>query len=1063
MISPNLRAALEFDEQTRASAETLPGLSSRRPSLASLTAPAPPDPNPAPPTSGLPPPPRPKSRASSLYKSKSPPMTPTSPFTGLQQQDTTAGAAASASSSPASASGPGHENISTMGTGMTASNPYINPTPRLSQLYGGGSSRDRHGHSATSSHALTHSRSFSLPDNVVVASPRSSDGGSPVARTSPRGESASKHSPIPIAASPDGAPAGSGTASNTPEGTPLRAGFQRHLRYLSSLHRVEKMLVKSKTRAVGKGSDGTGRIRNDDGSGRRGGSVSSSSEINGEQDRDMVRELGMVTGKAQGRRIRKEGVASSAPCSPINPAMQHRMSFSVALRCVALSPWTRLLNSFCFAAADAGSTRLPEKRLASRRSVGIGLLPEAEPTAGVRLPLRQLISHGRRGSAASTAASSEESHEPPQTPDDTAISISSTIYHGSPTVSYNDAHIHHDAPLTPPYDDASTRSATMDSDRDSFIDLASPTFSPRLIDFSSNAPHSHTHYRPYTTDPHNTDSLRSRVKPVLPAISTAISSKPPIPTSPKPDFKRRSRSAQPPPDRRDATLDSPSVQEVTYTRVRPPHTNLLNPIERAEKIRSTRKLAQVFGQTPASSEAVAMSHLAYEANVPSGLLCAPSNGLMLLSGKRSLGNLKHHRGAVSMSVAEGGSDAPQPLWPPPEPDASRYVALSARRHSTPLTPETFMFMEDEAASPDRSSVDSGGSRHSSDVIEVSSRRGTPHSDWGSHAGHGRSAGPGSPTSFMDLSEEDILADGLSSITTVETPRADRRPGLVHSSSSSVYSFTSEDLAEEDRRRKREKLAKLHRFLGSRVPVDVVLGQLSIGAAVQTLDLPPISDGQQQPQQSQPQPQQHTYARMDTDTRKTWARRRRSSSAGELGHKWSDDVDRLKEELNDKEKAQNVKRAIKMEKVCYILACTPCLTDSSLRFAKMFGVAPPQTLYHTRAAPPPSGSANSHHASSASTSAAAQYMAAPHSPSSPTSRNMNQGAYMRNKVKRHARPGTADSTEPLISHHGNGRLGSSHGFSDIYEHYRHSLNSLNDILDRVSFSLCALHLADRRTG
>lgn len=107
---------------------------------------------------------------------------------------------------------------------------------------------------------------------------------------------------------------------------------------------------------------------------------------------------------------------------------------------------------------------------------------------------------------------------------------------------------------------------------------------------------------------------------------------------------------------------------------------------------------------------------------------------------------------------------------------------------------------------------------------------------------------------------------------------------------------------------------------------------------------------------------------------------------------------------------------------------------------MFGVAPPQTLYHTRSNAPPT------HSSSYSTSAAT-FPSAPSSPSSPSARNPNQSAYTRNKVKKgHNRPGTADSAEPLISSHGNGRLSS--GFSEIYEHYRHSLNSLNDIIDRV---------------
>ena len=51
-----------------------------------------------------------------------------------------------------------------------------------------------------------------------------------------------------------------------------------------------------------------------------------------------------------------------------------------------------------------------------------------------------------------------------------------------------------------------------------------------------------------------------------------------------------------------------------------------------------------------------------------------------------------------------------------------------------------------------------------------------------------------------------------------------------------------------------------------------------------------------------------------DIRKAKMRRRRSSSAAEFSRKWSDDIDRLKEELNTREKALNVKRAVKMEKV-----------------------------------------------------------------------------------------------------------------------------------------------------
>ncbi len=53
-------------------------------------------------------------------------------------------------------------------------------------------------------------------------------------------------------------------------------------------------------------------------------------------------------------------------------------------------------------------------------------------------------------------------------------------------------------------------------------------------------------------------------------------------------------------------------------------------------------------------------------------------------------------------------------------------------------------------------------------------------------------------------------------------------------------------------------------------------------------------------------------------------------------------------------------------------------------------------------------------------------------------------------KANHRPGTAESTEPLINANtSHGKLPAiGHGFSDIYEHSRHSLNSLNDIIDRV---------------
>ena len=67
-----------------------------------------------------------------------------------------------------------------------------------------------------------------------------------------------------------------------------------------------------------------------------------------------------------------------------------------------------------------------------------------------------------------------------------------------------------------------------------------------------------------------------------------------------------------------------------------------------------------------------------------------------------------------------------------------------------------------------------------------------------------------------------------------------------------------------------------------------------------------------------------------------------------------------------------------------------------------------------------------------------------------------GKGRKGKSKKGARPGTAESTEPLLDRRAplsdNWDGGVAHtltAMSDVYLHYRHSLNSLNDIIDRVS--------------
>jgi len=107
-------------------------------------------------------------------------------------------------------------------------------------------------------------------------------------------------------------------------------------------------------------------------------------------------------------------------------------------------------------------------------------------------------------------------------------------------------------------------------------------------------------------------------------------------------------------------------------------------------------------------------------------------------------------------------------------------------------------------------------------------------------------------------------------------------------------------ADEDRRRKRERLAKLHRFLGSSVPVNLILGIDNVEAS-----LPP------------PYRSPTTPSLGSADSRKTFSKLRKSSSAELLCSHWVDDPERVKEELDDKEKFINVRRAIKMEKACLL--------------------------------------------------------------------------------------------------------------------------------------------------
>ncbi|KAG2155645.1 hypothetical protein DEU56DRAFT_724449 [Suillus clintonianus] len=437
---------------------------------------------------------------------------------------------------------------------------------------------------------------------------------------------------------------------------------------------------------------------------------------------------------------------------------------------------------------------------------------------------------------------------------------------------------------------------------------------------------------------------------------------PPIPNSTKPLFERRGRKS-----RFQKRSFSSSPQPPLRLKVPlPPTTNTLDANERADLIRRNRKLVQLLGQTPG----VEMATSEIEEPRLFKILPQPAFSALLGSSKQ-----KHHRHAMSVSIAvktPGFKSEPSSSWQVVDYPSTH----SGRRYSAPYTPSSFTFYLDDSQELPATHDHHGPHRH----------RDPQHKC-------------GSPTSFIDLSDEDISHDA-SDVISIEMPTTGYSRRIFHHSSSTpsvVETLTPEEQAEAERRRKRDKLAKLHRFLGSRVPTDLVVGHIA-GPS-----LPPSS--------------------MPVDGSDMWLYRRRSGSS-------APSFERVKTELDDEEKALNVRRAQKME--------------------KLFGIPPPQTLYHTRHAP--------------ATVARSQPTSPVASPMTPTyipangpgfsQRNPNQSAYMKGK-KSHHRPGTSDSTTFLIPFKPSSPEPQTSGFLDtlvqssVYMNYQHSIASLTDIIERVS--------------
>lgn len=112
------------------------------------------------------------------------------------------------------------------------------------------------------------------------------------------------------------------------------------------------------------------------------------------------------------------------------------------------------------------------------------------------------------------------------------------------------------------------------------------------------------------------------------------------------------------------------------------------------------------------------------------------------------------------------------------------------------------------------------------------------------------------------------------------------------------------------------------------------------------------------------------------------------------------------------------------------------------------MAPPLTLYHTRHCPSPS--------SGPPPKSLPPLPVPTDDPVTPTMINFssNRATYAKSKTKKSGRPGTAESSKQLLPKSPGSDQATLHDtrHSLIYTHYQHSLNSLNDIIDRVSVKM-----------
>ena len=411
-------------------------------------------------------------------------------------------------------------------------------------------------------------------------------------------------------------------------------------------------------------------------------------------------------------------------------------------------------------------------------------------------------------------------------------------------------------------------------------------------------------------------------------------------------------------------------------------SNLLDKSVRADAVRKNRKIAQVLGA------GVLPSSQAFN---------RPSKATPTHDGPKPRNDPMYRATrSYSLVVEETGFDASHkakdrgifPHRPPNlKPKSSWavldqetvYLSLGGRRHSSPLSPSFDPSSIYQHFDSDSASLSSLGS-----IIDQ--KNGRPHS----------------PASFMEMSDDEgaktpkrrpsigsiepgasqnvqptlraASSDDLLTVSSVlemprhisvpNTPLADNiSPYLSQNKerpiSSDITFQTSThkghdysgdddrggidgDDAGLERQRKREKLAKIHRYLGSKVPPELVLGCSSASSPLATISNPAVL-------------KQHV---VPDNQNQDAMKRRRSLSAVTYQHAYSLDAlsrseveNRAKDTISDVERMVKIKRAQKIEQVC---SSKLCFERRGLMYYRYLGnllLAHGQCPYHPGLLPP----------------------------------------------------------------------------------------------------------------